>query len=878
MSIINGLNNHVGVQNLDAQLDTFRGYQSHDIVRHPNGNLYAVWAQGAVNGIDQILIYSSMSVDNGLTWATPTQITSGNTWDTYPCIIVINTTSTTSDLGVMFVRNPNTSTSLTNALYRLTLSHVDASLSSSVDEVGSGSSFSTGFPVGVALWNLDNSGGSWAFCTRNPGSISISPTKNTSGFTLNDWVGASSQSITSTGNEMLYLRIKILANGDLCAVACCRTGLNGSVSGTSWTGIIRQDVFVAFSSNGTTWVNPTNLTGYSGTAAFTESGFTTAYHPDVVQLSDGSLTIVYQESLAQMLVASGTTPAESGSAFNNIFRYNSTNGQFYYFQLNTQLSVLDLPNQNVNHLNSSTTPNTWSNNLDNVAISSDNQYLAIGTSDGGISIYDTTADFPVSGWTTYQFRTGSAQALLSNDVNNLYWLPGTHKLLIATATLNGLQLLDMTTPASPTISTVAPSGASGPWLAGPTNAGSLILEDANFMYAIDSTSMSFKYKIALTGSSPGTTTGRQIFIDDINNEILYLGTNTNPTTLSIYNEIGGVFNLNRSYNTTSSPNIPKNASMQKVGTSCVYIYGEGNASNDTSIHLYSFVARSPIGMISMTGDFTYGDWTLGTSQYPMKTFNFGGSNWYCMNRTVAAPIIAPCDTAGRLRVANYPYNGTTHAVNTSGVNIYDAVNSAKIGTQFNRLRIPHITASVDDTIVMLTKYFDPFNTTSDPLVMYIARIAPSSAQFKCKARIKVDEVNQLQCKARISVHNNRTFTCRAHISHSSQLAMRANIIPRTNKTMTCKANIRGMKSVTLDCTFLASPETAAILLVQYVAGSASYTPQGLSMGARIVKQQQAIMTATYSGAAVKTPSMTSSFTSILGGRLTFNAKARIVSP
>lgn len=872
MAIINGLNNNVGVQTLDSQLDVFRGYQSHDIVNHPNGNLYACWAQGSVNGADEMAIWAAMSADNGFTWTAPLQITTGPNWDTYPSIIVVNPSSSTSDLGIMFCRNANTVTTLTNELFRLTISYIDTSLSSIIDQVGSGVSFAAGFPQGVTQYNLNLAGTAWGYTARCPASLSIAPATNTTGYTLNAWSTLAGQAVTSTGNEMMYVRIKILANGDLAMVGTMRTGLNGAVAST-YQGIIRQDVFVAFSSNGTTWSNVANLTGYSGTASFTEAGFTTAYHPDIVQLSDGSLTVVYQESLAMMLMAPGTTPAESGASYDNIVHYNATNGQFYYFQFSTQLSVLDLPNQTVNHLTSATTPNTWTDNLNTIARSSDDQYVAVGTTDGGISIYDTTADFPISGWTNYQFRTGSTQALLSNDVTSLYWLPGTHKLLIGTATINGLQLLDMTTPGSPTISTVAPSGMSSPYIAAPTLSG-LLVYDANYLYSLDPTTLAFNYKIALSGSTPGGLLGREIFVDGINNEILYLGANSVPATLTIYNESGGAFHLLRSYTPTSTPCIPASAGMQAIGTSCVLLYGING--NDIDIHLYSFVARAPVGMVSAVSDFTYGDWILGTKQYPMKTFNFGGTNWYVMNRTVAGPIIAPCDNAGRLRVGNYPYNTGTHAVNTSGVNIYDACNSVKVGSNFNKLRIPHITAAVDNTIVILTKVFDPFNTTTDPVLMYIARLAPSTYGLRVKARILSHLTSLLQCKARVSSRYTNTFTCKAHISHSTQLSIRANIIPRTNKTFTCKAKILGRRSVTLDCSFLANPSTSTQLLVQFLAGSGASANQGLSALARIVPQQRARLTGTYNGVAIRTPSATSSFTSILGGQNFFTSKARIV--
>jgi hypothetical protein len=842
MAVIDLERNQKGIQTLGTEFQDLVAAGHGCVIAHTNGYTYCVFARNYSNAVDERRLYISKSTDNGVTWSAPTQLTSGN-WDDNPSGIQLDTSSTTSDIGVVFTRATDPVTINSCTLTRIGIDQSTLALTTPVDPI-------TGSPTGLKYPSLVKVAAGYKIFSITAvyaSSADVSVYSN-SDFTTNTWTGSTLATFwgSSTLNPF-SLRVKRLANGDLAAISVVRTALNGATTqgpGNLPRAIVRTDVYVAFSADdGATWSAVQNLTNYSGTPSLDLIGLTVALDADLTQLSDGTVVVAYQEGITPQYVDSNTTlvlPSNVGNVTCAVYHSgknylilgcdDTTNGGLYIF---------DLTGQTVTHINTASTPAIWGNAVKTMDLSSDEKYLAVGHT-AGLEIIDTT-DPTISNWTITPIRTTTTPASRVASMHKVRFDSSGYNLYVSYGAASVSNVygfwIDASAPSSLTdlMATIGGGVANVEFVI--TSGALYAIPIAGRISKTNKVTGADTYTTNIGGSSSWNT----ITMDDVNNEIIVTGTQSGGSNgLSRVSDTGSGFSVTQDFNTGTNPSIGSLvlgvAQNRRVnGNGLFYNYG---ASGATTAGYYSFGIQKPLGWLN----FARNDLDLGENAY---NSTWQGSavlkdgSWLLMTNGANAVLIS-LSKSGRPRYGFFPYNTGTHQLTTTGVDFYDMTNTLHLAS-YDKLQKISLTSDSLDTLIC---YFRKADLTIDTgqWSATIAYVEPDTRRLTMRARIRNTYTQTLDMRARIKATYTAALDMRARIVFAQCVYMRARIVPITSQSMTMRARIFARKQTVLENDFLVSAAQVTKMRSLFYATYGNVRNQSLTMKARIAPVYKQRMT------------------------------------
>lgn len=832
--ILDGLNDNRGIQVLGTEIASARSEAQHssDILYHTNGNIYVITSESYSNAVIQRRLYCYRSTDGGNSYTLIGGLTSGS-FDVLPSIIQLDTTDNNSDIGVVFLRNNNAGLA-TGTVYRITVD-TDGVLSSGVDPI-------TGSPVtSMAPFVINTGSGYRIFFSVSAITRAVQILDNTS-FTTNNWVSFGTINITGVNNECQLRRVRKLSNGDVMALVCARTGLSGSLAGGSFVGEnIRSDVFALVSTdNGDTWGTAQNLTNYTGTAGNSKNGIDSALSCDFIELSDGSISVLFQEGKSTQVVSSSTVPSLSVAGGNIGYRqcvYHPIHELLIYCHdssANGGLFIHKLSDNTVTRLYTGSTPAIWDTRVVSMALSSDGKYLALGTASqgadpasGSVEIIDTTDSNPAS-WTVTSLRTGSSPATLAERVTSVAFDGSTYDLIFtyenyANIIVGGI--VDAETPTS-IMTIAAPSGVGNTNTPGGLEnvGGYLYGVRSNLVFAIDKTTGTGSHFSAITGLSATGNFPRPIHYIAPTDEFIVFGASTIhriEDTGSGFSEIGTTLT------TSTDPATFSHVTWSPTDSTNIIVAG----GSSTTIGIYTGIDNVWYPSIAHPNDLM-----LGYSHRMVNTqfseLEIDTRQWFVGPDTDR--VYRFYGHTGRLRVANYPYS--SNQLQTAGVDFYDAVNEVRTGDDFDRLFYPRIHALDDDKIIVSSTRFNITRSTK-PKSIVTGIIEPDSQKLQLRACIRANTTRTLDSRARIMKTADETINIGALIVFAQCVYIGARIVPRSVDSVDIKACIKGRKFSDHTMIFSANMEQESSFVGKFYATLNNFYSQNTQIGARIVKQK-----------------------------------------
>ena len=833
MAVLDTLRNNQGIQSLLTGLESTYIQGKISLVAHTDGNLYAIWSESYLNAVIQQRLMFSKSTDSGATWSTPATLTTGNC-DAEPCALQLDKTSTTSDIGVVFTRQSSYTIS---AFPVISMLKVDTSGTLTMPATGLG-----GSPLGRHPCIEKTSTGYLVACTIGANEdYNINLRTNTS-FSSSGWT-STTLTIFPSSQEAFSLSLRRFANGHHALIAAYRTGLNGTLGVSAEDYLVdnvKCDVGVVFSSNdGVSWTSVQNLTNYSGSAGISSTGLTNVADADLIELSDGTIVVAYQEYKSASTLNASTTPAATmGSVQTAPTIYHSAKGYIIFggdSAANGGVFIANLSTGTITRLHTGSTPALTSNQVRWIDLSSDEKYLAVGTS-SGIDIIDTT-NASIASWTKTNLSTSSTPSIRLNQIatvkfdgaTNLYF---SYDGATITSCFGGwvnastlASVTDLLTPAgmvagSPTIRRFVIAGSS------------IVYCSANKAGKTNKTTGVGQYYVALGYSNLNNW---DLQYDDLNGEFLAITYDAVPHLVRI-TDSGAALTVAETFYPTSNPATFCNYGLAFPipGVGCLYEV-QDDTFNPGIWFWYSFGNKTPTGIVSKRKESLLSDFwpKRGTTGLPFVrttnssawlTFSIGGGvSWIDITKL------------GRIRYGYFTYNSTTKQLVTSGVDFYDMVNTSSIST-YNKLRFPRLARTSNDTIFVGINQIDLTSTTKQFKVA-VGKVSISGGvlQLSAKARIQRSESTTLSMRGRIGTAVSTTLSAKARIVYTKTMSMKAKLTAAsaTIATMSMRALIYG--TTTTDTLFTYNVQATVRLATRwrYWVNNGRYTLHLLSGKARI---------------------------------------------
>jgi len=875
MSIIDQTINNVGIQTLDFQLSPIEMISGRcDLLRHSDGSLYAVFAKNYFTNVKERRLYFSRSDDDGLTWLEPVQLTSGY-WDDDPALVQLVDASDTSEIGVVFNRAVTYLRDAANNqipyMYRFTVTQT-GTVSSAIDIV-------TGSPSSKQFLGMcKKSTGEFIVAAIDGGTTTVTFLENDV-FLNNSWTSRNiSNMFGASPNNIYAARLRKLSNGDFIIMGAIRSALDGTAGQAS---NLRCDLKAVVSTNDCVSFGAVqSLTSYTAAPKFNlDGGWKSVGDADVVELSDGSLSVVFQEFYPYQALTTTTTPALPSSAgIFNTLAYHAGKNMLFAGSANTfgattvGLYCVDLTNSTVTRLHQSSTPALWNESIQRVALSADGNYLAVAT-EGSLDIIDITDDL-IENWTITSLRTSTSPALYNNDIetalfdgNTLYFFYGSQSGV--TRCVGGF--LDVTNIAGGITDILVPSALSSTTQSIPASSLVFML-DGDIIYPVTG---------VLVASDGSTGAGIAYYAlssmtvnpvyNDIHDEIII----TSSSVLKRLSYNGSSFSLIETQNVTGTGDplvaaYPQCAFMFP-GAGSLWYNSAGYASAVVATY-YSYSQDKTLGIIMNSGE-NYHAITIVQDSVQRAGYVTPDTNWYGLGHNGYVTFEA-ADNKGRLRYANFPYDTGTHTLTTAGVDFYDLVNQSKVGTGFNQIVMPHIWCLADDRIILIAQYFAPAESNRQ-FGTLIGILEPDAYKLKAKARILGHPTQTFQAKARVRSTVVATMTSKARLIYMGCIKVRANIIPRGDQSLLIRAAIRNWKYTTLPCSLDVEQTRKSRCRLHFYAATGYTTNQGLTIRARIAQTYKTRMTGHLIVPAISDGSATVAFDSASRYKQSMTMKARI---
>lgn len=866
MAIIDTLRNSQGIRTLGTQSDFQHSAPGRgDILLHSNGRLYCVWAATYNALVNEKRIYAAYSTDNGYTWSARFTITSGY-WDDDPCCVELDESA---DIGVVFNRERAT-VPISVRLYRVAIT-TDCLVDSPIDAI-------TGTQDNLKSPSIIRTATTYMLVGVPSGySTTLTIIENAGDFTNNSWT----RRYTSVlfGSSVAYIstaQLKKLANDHLVIVATFRTAINGTTKDSN----LRYDVGIVFSStNGATWSAHQQLTNYTDAPVIDMVGIKSAASASLVQLSDGTLDVMYQEHTPFQVLKSTTTPSLSVGGTNVFIQhaiYHATKNLVIFGtkgQSNVTeggLYILALDTGALTRITAATVPAIWSLNINWLALSSDDRYLALATEEG-LEVIDTN-EAAIPDWTVIlSLRDSTSPALYSIKIPWIEFDPdpaSPHVFYFSYSNSGESKVwggkIDLNSPGTlvdlRTISSVTPGGSAY----GSTgfvgfNGEHLVSVLAGYIIATAKSDGAGLYALAQTGLYTGG------FYDDINDEYLY----PSSTLLYRFRDTGSAFTLSG----TIDSSVAGNPRVTYPSGYNIMIPGIGALAVALNAGFYSFNDQSVLGYLVHSEFLPYLNTFLSTDR-PGTVLS--DKSWIIQPQANSLVFI-PLTNEGRLRHGVFTYNSGTLQVATA--DFYDMADTARVdATDFDELATPRAAVLPDDTVALYTQKLSWLGSPRH-FVPTICLMEPDARRVTARIRISNVVTRSLQSQTRIRGAQAQTVEARVRIVTAQCIKARVFIVPRVTRTLTARVSIKTWKSTIVPGTFTVLQTNQTHLVRGYFSAATGYTgKQGIT--ARVLMQASNVSRVTghyiVRGVPTQTSPVTFAFGSITSHHQTLTAKVRLV--
>jgi hypothetical protein len=889
-TIINGLQNTKGIQFYNNEIASgVEGAGRARFLRHTNGKIYLIYAVSSIvpsasvqsetmQGVPYTTTYTNLqsaralyftySDDGGQNWAPRVALTTPTitnnaflTWDDYPVAIQLDLTSTTSDIGIVFSRSGYYASGeeggyIGSSVYRFTC-NIYGGLTSPIDIIFNSAGIGQDtYPMDLAPYP---GGYALFYMVSNTALISLNPT----GFTTNDWYGSANAYQGNVSLGFTYgsifaspytLRVIQLVNGDYACVYTAQTVKNGSGEVISSC----NDVYITFSQdNLQTWSAAQNLTSYTGMPTFNLSGIPSAVDASIDQLTDGTVSIVYNETIAPQCLGYGTTPP-----FINVWS-NTTDTRFgglLVDEIGGYLILSEDPISNssfttnglyvyrisdglIRNFNTGSVPNAlWSNATYGTSLSTDGKYLAVQT-DISIEIFNTSGGSDPLNWTLTSLRSTSTPSMHGNPAN-IQFVDATHLFIgwinsgigqvygsFLDCSNISAGLVDCLSGANNAIQGIPTRGYLQ--LVTPTTGYAyLVFPSGNAWYHLDITrtlsgDISHNYSTNL-GAIGSVVIGSY---DDVNDVHIFNGaivTDTgNGFSIATLNSLAGEWPAG----ITSMLSFPGAGCL--INGTANFIGGNGNVW-----FYYSYTLQKLVGIVAYSRDELYNlplvqNSGAGNAQLGPAIIDPSG-NWLLSTINAAGVWAVNLEQNARLRVGNFPYNSAGPALTLTGGRFYDGVNTAKIISQESySINYPTHVRDNSNNIIVYGSEFSPYNGAR-PLGPFTGVIAANAELLSTQARIAHLTTTTHQARAHMVATRTPSFLLRANMVRGRAFYAQAHILPAQAKSFTAKSCILNTITVTLPGTYLIyGTKTASARYAFYVGGT--QTGQGFSCCASIIQ-------------------------------------------
>jgi hypothetical protein len=819
MAIIDLQHNHTGVQSWETKFgaDVMGGRGA--LVGHPDGYTYAIFARNYQDGISERRLYLTRTIDKGINWSDPIQITAGS-WDDDPCALTLDESDTSSSIALAFVRN--------GYLMRTTINK-ETGVPTAIDYIDPVDMTVKDVMSPTLIRTLD---GGYAIFYLNKLSMNyyyVSVARNANSFTMNSWVVSKYNNpyLIPSANTPYSISVKRLLNSHLMMVATVRTALNGAAlsegsNAYGWQNIVRgimqTNIVVLFSSDdGITWTTPDQLTSYANDTSFNLDGFDSVANCDCLQLSDGRIVVAYEEHTAPILFNSETTssaPTTWGYTFKAKYHEDkdlvfycgnnlTTGGLFYFSKGNFD---------GVHRISATSTPYVWTNDIVDLDISPDGNLLVTGSWTGGLTLIDISDANPANWRTLYclHYLTDPGDQLTTlGAVENGVALARVFQLAFqddntVVFSYKGMTTADgvaggiwryqldanrdiITTGDNKHTLTNWKATQSGGVTTCPfvLQGGRIVAPYAGYMLSVSLTTGE------IVRSTSITETGTHIFYDSVRDQFI----SSLSGDLYFYTDNGSSFTQVAHLDPTTTPAYP--------GGSSSYGYGVFNVSNRGILSfLTGRLSWTPLSNRKCAGyrnilDFLH----LGDNFYSgnLDYAEIICPGWLalCSQNQI---IFIPINKTGRLRYAYFTYDAVNKALVKTGVDWYDVCNAVKMGDEVNRVHFSSIIRDLEDRLYLYCTRYDYYYGSNEFGVL-VGVIEPDVKKIQAKARIRNTYIDLLQSKGRIRNTYSPTFDLRVRVAFAQCFKVKARIVPRVSKNLSMRAAIKGRKTTSTTITF-----------------------------------------------------------------------------
>lgn len=884
-----------GIQSLDFQLSptgTMGGRG--DLLRHSNGNLYAVFADTVVSldndARDTRHLYFSSSMDGGTTWLPRVELTSGY-WDDFPALVELGEESAyPGHIGIVFHRSASYSpTEDTHAdehyIYRASVG-LDGALSPGAGIAAVDATLTSTRIIGVTR----KSTGHYTIVTYTPDHISFYFWTQAD-FLAGAWSSASKNNIFT--GDTHGARLRKLSNGHFVLLGVTENTVNGtSIS----AGNVSCDLKAVVSYDDlSTFTSPQTLIAASSAPAFNLTGWSSIGDADLVEMSDGSIQLIFQEFYPYQILSQATnTPLQLPTGSNPIgyFRsvaYSPSRNMLFAGShivsgtTDDGVYCIDLsaPSNAVKRLHTASTPALLDKSINSVAISSDERWIAAATEDG-VAILDTwvsgaPGDF--ADWTVHTLRYGTTPGLYAPTLPNkpsigsVLFIDSVLYFFYATTTnvdhCVGGKLDVSVARGSWAITNLMVHDTATRYL-GVENEpvvhdGIIYVFQAGTISSINAATGAAEHFYTIPGTYPYPSI-QGIAYDDINNELVVHTSGDGNLTYRLTASLTLIDTIEH-----SSGTFAWGTTYPGAGEMCYHVA----SANNTYMRFYSFTDRDYKGIVLNMRDSGHIMSMLAVRVYhssylPDKGFALlgGGASIYAY----------PADNRGRLRRAIYAYNAAAHTLTTAGVDAYDIANEIKIGTKFNQVMFPHLAVTENDVVVVLGQYYAP----SEPDRQFgtvLGTIVPSTYTLSAKARIVNSYAPTVSSLARVRNTYTPTIQIRASLIRMVCLKMGAFIVPRGAQSLSLKASIKNTKYSTCSVYFDVDQVRRVACRAQFNTAQDYVVTSGnlLAVKARVARTYYTRCTGHLSVPAVASGILTARFATQASHvqRLTMKAKVRM---
>ena len=786
MAVIDLQRQHVGIQSLSSQFANYAAAGQGAMLLHTDGYIYCVFARNYLGGVsNERRLYMTRSNDNGLTWSTEVEISNGY-WDDEPAIIQLDLSDSSSDIGVVFMRD--------NTLTRFTFDKDTGADTSPYDPI-------TGSPTDKKWISVIHITGGYLICCLARSSISspyVYQYTNTD-FTINSW-SAASKTVFPANGEPMSLSVKRLSNGHLAMVGAYRTALDGRAGVESGyvgmsnlpAGMLRCDVGAFFSSDdGSTWTSVQKLTNYTGSPAFDLEGILSVAAADLQELSDGRIVVGYQEHTSPQYISSETTldVPSSMNDVSNVIYHESKNALLCGGNdaTNGGLFIIDLTAQTITRIYNSSTPAIWTNDVVALDLSADGNKLAVAMTTGGICILDISDADPANWTIIKELRTTSSPALDVNNVTYLKW-DGSTVLYFSYGAFSGyLQWGGRYDTGDDSLVTMHGSYSfnqiASMFVVRPDKVVDITTARIE---AVDKSSGSVLY-YTLTAA-----TYAAIFYDSVNDEYVCFETGGD---LARYKDTGSAFSLQQTLDSATTP------AWSGLGNtySWAEIPGYGVfARNNHQYCWYSYASQQPAGYRARNYALGLGE-NVNSNQLE-RGIAVKSTSWLILPAD-SLIVIQNLENIGRIRYGYFDYDSGSKQLITTGVDFYDVCNINKVGTNMKTLQFPKFCRDADDRLYWYFSRWDVNQPGGNEFAPVLGIVEPDTVKLTAMARIKQIYTQTVSGQSRIKQTYTSTIDARMRIVFAQCIKAKARIVPRQEQTISMMAQIKNWKSAMCRASF-----------------------------------------------------------------------------